>query len=154
MSNHRRRQRACCKRISNAFRAWSQRNAEEHKFTNLYSAASEDNIKRLDIVNRSNFMIAILIFIISNFFHQVGNLNHLIDNEKYALVICHWVVTTVLFILVGCYYRTNRKHIWMYEAILIIVLFRNIEPLFEFKEPRVTMYDTSDQKWYFQHSIQ
>ena len=131
MSNHRRRQRACCKRILNTCKALHERNAEEHKFTKLYSAASEDKIKRLDIVNRSNFMIAILTFIISNFVHQVGNFNHLIENEKYALIICHWVVTTVLLILVGCYYRTNRKHIWMYEAILIIVLFRNIEPLFE-----------------------
>ena len=77
-------------------------------------------------------MLVINSFLCFNVFSQIKNFSHLMEAEKYLLIIFHWIVTAVLLTITSIYYKTKKKHIWMYETLLIITTIRNIEPWLDF----------------------
>ena len=66
------------------------------------------------------------------------------DTGKYWFVIYQWVVSLALITLFAIHYKTNKKHIWLYETMLILVTFRNTDSIFDVQERRVYQFDTLD----------
>ena len=132
----------CLTRIINSWKSWRQRKSEELEFYKTCKIASQDNINKLDDINRDNFMTILWFFMSTNIVYQVVNFSVFIESGKQVLLIYQWIVSVVVITMCAIYYKTNKKHKWIYEAMLILITLRNIEPFFDFQEKRVYQYDT------------
>ena len=122
----------CLNKIISSWKSWRQRRSEELEFYKTCKIASQDNINKLDNINRDNFMTIMYFFICSNFVYQMMNFSTFIESGKQALLIYQWVVSVVVITMCTIYNKTNKKHKWIYETMLIIITVRNIEPFFDF----------------------
>ena len=73
----------------------------------------------------------------SNIVYQINGFSFFIESGKQVLMIYQWVVSVVVIMMCAIYYQTKKKHKWIYEAMLIIITLRNIEPFFDFQEKRI-----------------